>query len=360
MPVRGSLDVSTSGLIAGWAWDSDHPERRVTVEILADGKQLAQVTAEHYREDLKKAGMGDGSHSFEYIPPSQINFDGQNISAVVAGSDVCLQRPNPSSAAELQRQSRAFGWFHSVDLGDGHWTAGHKTPEHMKAELDHWQFPADLSGKTVLDIGCADGGWSVAAIRHGARSVLSIDEQMTDGLRFLLDKKVFPLEYRKIDLFSQDFLDLPVFDVVIFCGVLYHVQNPIEALKRVRLKVRELVVFETHINESLGTSVPYMVYYETNELGNDPSNWWGPNTSCLEAMLRTSGFSSTRISIIDSAPGKARVCYHLRPDEVSLYSQIITSATGSHSMLEEYRDKVNRFSARIIDLERQLRQLKGD
>src|SRR5215472_17496503 len=97
------------------------------------------------------------------------------------------------SIAELHEEAKTIGWFHSIDLGDGHWTSGHKKPDRMRAELAWWKFPADLSDKTVLDIGCADGGYSIAAVRRGARSVLSVDEQLTVGMQFLLKHKLFGL-----------------------------------------------------------------------------------------------------------------------------------------------------------------------
>jgi hypothetical protein len=33
-----------------------------------------------------------------------------------------------------------------------------------------------------------------------------------------------------------------------------------------------------------------MVFYPGDELKGDPSNWWGPNRLCVEAMLRGLGF----------------------------------------------------------------------
>ena len=264
--------------------------------------------------------------------------------------------PDRPSPAELQRQALALGgMFHSIDLGGGHWTNGLKTPERMQFELAAWRFPDDLHGKTVLDIGCADGGLSVAAWRRGARHVLSIDERTTGAMRFFLSHRVFPLEFEEMDLFSAAFTELPVFDVVLFTGVLYHVQHPLEALKRVRAKTGELAILETHVNESLGTALPYMVYYETNELAAaDPTNWWGPNTPCLEAMLRTAGFRAAKVFQETENAGNARVCYHLTPDPASLYSATLRSATAGNAILEEYRQTIDRLHRQVDDLEARL------
>jgi tRNA (mo5U34)-methyltransferase len=173
----------------------------------------------------------------------------------------------------LEASRRGIGWFHSIDFGGGRYTRGHKSPERMHAENTVWQIPEDFTGKTVLDIGCADGGRSILALQRGAASVLSIDNQETSGMRFLLDNNVFPrLEFRPIELFSGEFMALPQFDVVIFTGVLYHVQDMLDALKRVRAKTRELVIIETHINERLGNAIPCAIYYENGEFNGDPTN----------------------------------------------------------------------------------------
>lgn len=131
---------------------------------------------------------------------------------------------------------------------------------------------------------------------------------------------------------------LPVFDVLIFTGVLYHVQDPLEALKRLRARTGELALLETHINGRLGNDEPLMAFYEHDELNRDPTNWWGPNACCLEAMLRTAGFSFTQsMKIFDTAASEpsvnGRVAYLLRPEQGSVYSQVSGSATGSNSML---------------------------
>ena len=36
-----------------------------------------------------------------------------------------------------------------------------------------------------------------------------------------------------------------------------------------------------------------MVFYPGAELNNDPTNWWGPNRQCMEALLKLVGFGRT-------------------------------------------------------------------
>jgi tRNA (mo5U34)-methyltransferase len=214
---------------------------------------------------------------------------------------------------ELHRRSLGVRWFHSVPLGNGLSTPGTKSVP-LQHELAAWKFPADLTGKSVLDIGCNDGGYSVAALHRGARHVLAVDANLTDGMRFLLENEVHPFEFRQMDLFSDDFLTLPTFDFVIFAGVLYHVKDPMEALRRVRKVTAGHALIETHIDERV-THLPCMVFYEHNELNNDATNWWGPNRLCLDAMLRTVGFTVTTISDWKFHPqsGMGRIAYLAAP-----------------------------------------------
>jgi hypothetical protein len=85
--LQGSLDVLEVSAVRGWAWDLDRPEIPIQVEIY-DGKTLlATIIASDFREDLKKAGKGDGKHSFNY-PLAATLRDGQShtISVRCAGS----------------------------------------------------------------------------------------------------------------------------------------------------------------------------------------------------------------------------------------------------------------------------------
>jgi len=222
---------------------------------------------------------------------------------------------NPAMSADVFERAQEVGfWFHSIPFPDGRITTANKSMRQQQEELIRWQFPADLTGKTMLDIGCADGFYSIVGRQRGAKRVLSIDDQQTTGVRFLLENKVYPIEYRKLDLMSPEFLDLEPFDFVHFAGVLYHLQNPLEALTRVRRITREVALIEGHINETFGRGLPYAVYYEGAELNQDVTNWWGPNLPCLEAMIRTAGFSRYRLTgVVGRHAGNKRASFLAYP-----------------------------------------------
>src|SRR6204780_4689052 len=68
-------------------------------------------------------------------------------------------------------------WWHSIDLGDGLVTPGHKTPDVLARELEALRLP-DVRGRSVLDIGGWDGFFAFEAERRGARRVAVLDHYM--------------------------------------------------------------------------------------------------------------------------------------------------------------------------------------
>ena len=210
-----------------------------------------------------------------------------------------MKQPPPSSSS-LQDEIAKIRWFHSIDLGNGVRTPGlDDTPE----KLQRIQFPADLSGRSVLDIGAWDGFFSFESERRGADRVMAVDSYCWDGDGWA-DKTGFDLVHQHLDskvvakrleVLEINAPDLGTFDVVLFLGVLYHLKHPLLALERVAEVTKDLLILETKV-DLLHSSAPAMAFYQNAELNRDPTNWWAPNLSGLDQMLRDVGF--TRIEIV--------------------------------------------------------------
>src|SRR5215212_2504669 len=89
-----------------------------------------------------------------------------------------LQTNETFTEDEIRRRVAELGqWFHNLDLG------GVKTaPDHFLGNYPEvkWQrfaaaIPDDLSGKSVLDVGCNAGFYSIEMKRRGAERVVGID-----------------------------------------------------------------------------------------------------------------------------------------------------------------------------------------
>jgi tRNA (mo5U34)-methyltransferase len=208
-----------------------------------------------------------------------------------------------SERERLQAEVDALRWYHSIDLGSGIVTKG---IDETAPRLQRLKLPADLSGKSVLDIGAWDGFFSFEAERRNARRVVAADYYAWHGVGwgtgqgkagFELARRVLQSRVEDCDV---DVLDLSpdrigTFDLVFFFGVLYHVPNPLLVLERVSAVTSGCLVLETVV-DMVGYRRPAAAFYPDKELNNDPTNWWGPNHAAVCGMLKTVGF--TRVDVI--------------------------------------------------------------
>jgi tRNA (mo5U34)-methyltransferase len=216
------------------------------------------------------------------------------------------------NATEIEARVRALGtWFHNIDLG-GVLTA----PEHFLGDYPGivWRaiapaLPADLSGRTVLDVGCNAGFFSIQMKRRGAARVvgLDLDERYLAQARLAAEVSGLDIELRALSVYDVARLG-ERFDVVLFMGVLYHLRHPLLALDLLRRHVTgDLLVFQSMLRGSEGRfpaapdypfeerdvfdhpAWPRLHFVERGYAG-DETNWWIPNRACAEAMLRSAGF----------------------------------------------------------------------
>ncbi len=194
------------------------------------------------------------------------------------------------TAAAQRDALNMTGWWHSIDLGGGHVTPGAHQIEELRDNYARFMLPDDLTGKTVLDIGCWDGFYTFEAERHGAR-VTAVDCWRPE--KFFVARQALnsSAEFHELSVYEVTKEKLGAFDIVLFLGVLYHLKHPLLALEQVCEVTRDVAVIETHqIDNLFDTRHPVMEFYELDELGGQYDNWWGPNTECLVQMARAAGF----------------------------------------------------------------------
>ncbi|MFL6529359.1 MAG: TIGR04290 family methyltransferase [Chthoniobacterales bacterium] len=215
-------------------------------------------------------------------------------------------------ADEIQTRVQELGsWFQNLNL-KGVQTA----PNHFLGDYPSVKFagfahalPNDLSGKSVLDIGCNAGFYSLEMKRRGAARVLGVDfdERYLAQARFAAEVEGVEIEFRQLSVYDVGSLG-EKFDLVIFMGVLYHLRHPLLALDLIREHVaKDLMLFQTMqrgSNDAMQVEENYdfwetemfaqpdypMMYFIEHKYAGDPTNWWIPNRACSEAMLRSAGF----------------------------------------------------------------------
>ena len=223
------------------------------------------------------------------------------------------------------------GWWHSIDCGDGVVTSGVKTAKVLAQEVANMQLPP-LTGKTVLDIGAWDGFFSFLAEDLGASKVMALDhvawsldvenlfkmgkegsavknplaapgiwkpEALPGKRGFDIVHKIrnSTVEQQVANIMTADLLSIGQFDVVFFLGVLYHLEEPLTALKRIHALTREMVVIETHaIFLPEYEDNAFLEFYEGDRLNGDPTNQFGVNANALKGMCRQVGFRNFKIT----------------------------------------------------------------
>lgn len=213
---------------------------------------------------------------------------------------------------EIQRRVHELGeWFHNLDL------RGVKTaPQHFLGDYPRikWRLfadaiPSDLRGKSVLDIGCNAGFYSIEMKRRGADRVVAVDfdETYLAQARFAAEVCEADIEFHKMSVYDVGALG-ETFDLVLFLGVFYHLRHPLLALDLIHEHVaRDLFVFQSMQRGSREVLMPANDYpfsehkifehpgyprmhFVEKRFAGDPTNWWVPNQACVEALLRDTGF----------------------------------------------------------------------
>ena len=235
------------------------------------------------------------------------------------------------SKEQLETMAQAVPvWCHTIHLGHGVVTPGMmgSLPE-MENRLATLRLP-ELRGKSVLDINTLDGFFAFEAERRGARRVVALDHylwamDMVQHVKYwseCKEKGLRPSPYHempyyrpdqmpgkagfdtaqqvlqsKVEGIAAEFMEMDLeslgkFDVVLYLGSLYHMENPLAALRRVAQVTQELAIIETEATAFPGFEDHGVCeFFESNELNGDVSNWWAPNEKALTGMCRAAGFS---------------------------------------------------------------------
>jgi tRNA (mo5U34)-methyltransferase len=253
----------------------------------------------------------------------------------LAGKPVLAPLGAESDGHSLAQRIAELGeWFHNLDLH-----GVHTAPCHFLGDFPNikWQpiskaIAPDLTGATVLDIGCNGGFYSIQMKQRGARRVLGIDvdDRYLNQARFAANTLGLDIEFKKCSVYSAD--EIPgQFDYVLLMGVFYHLRYPLFALDKVIKKVAGKLVFQTMVRGSEEARIweddyPFWnkeifrdpdfpaVYFIEKSYSHDYTNWWIPNRAAVEAMLRSSG-----LEILEHPESETWICEPRRSTQRGRY-----------------------------------------
>ncbi len=223
---------------------------------------------------------------------------------------------------QIRERIQALGpWFYEFDLGAGRRTPSSLPPEVQpihRTRLDmvmgavKGHFGGRLAEIRAIDVGCHEGFYTVALAREGVKSVLGVDvrEENLTKARFVgaaLD--LHNVEWRQGNCESLRVEETGEFELCLFLGLLYHLENPMLCLRNVARMTREVCVVETQVIAEVEGAAewgwrewtrPYHgvlalidesgeFYDENAETGASPIATC-PSPRALEFMLKQAGF----------------------------------------------------------------------
>jgi tRNA (mo5U34)-methyltransferase len=216
------------------------------------------------------------------------------------------------SDADAREMVAAYqNWYHRIEVRPGIVTPG---VNDSPLNLQMLELPADCSGLRVLDLGARDGFFSFELERRGA-DVLAIDYMPAERTGFPIAARLLGsrLVLQQANLYHLTPAEIGTFDLVLFLGLLYHLPDPIRAMRVVRslctwrmyletLVIDDAVLMADGSEAALAqidgrlAAIPLMQFFPGAVCHGDPTNYWGPNVRCVEAMLTETEFRVERVA----------------------------------------------------------------
>ena len=168
---------------------------------------------------------------------------------------------------------------------------GDKWLEDIPAWIVGYGLPIEtFSGAKIIDIGSWTGSTTYVLASLGASHIVSVEEVVKYSLftQYFSDSYQLPVQTISRSLYELDVEELQeVFDIVYFPGVLYHLSDPVMALRILynQLKVGGIVTIETMVP----TPFAELSYDRITGQGN---NYFTCGPKVLGEWLEDVGFTS--------------------------------------------------------------------
>jgi len=212
------------------------------------------------------------------------------------------------AASEIERQILDRKWFYRFTLPSGavtdtylatHVSPIHDTRERMLFSVLDPLFDGRWDRVTCLDLPCHQGYYSLKLGARGCRQVLGVDArpQHVDDARLM--QSAFDLEnvsFRVGNIHDADLVDLGPFDVFLLFGLLYHLENPIGALRQARRLTRRVCLIETQVAPDLSLDIDW----GAAEVQKSLRGYWGVVDETHEVSSGNMEANLTPISLVPS------------------------------------------------------------
>jgi tRNA (mo5U34)-methyltransferase len=230
-------------------------------------------------------------------------------------------------------------WMYEFDLGEGVRTpllleelrSIHQTREQMIMPVIDQYFPQGLAGKVCLDIACNEGYFSHLLCHRGA-TVKGIDVREANIQRARKVQSILGYDPKRMVYQVENFLDNKdepdSYDVTLFLGLLYHIENPMRAIRTLHSITRTFCIIETQLTRQIASIISgwgqtgvtlelpasLAIYEEpdmgTNNLAASNSLSFIPNAAAVHQLLSAAGFTQ----VMQLTPHADANCQYLNND----------------------------------------------
>ena len=158
---------------------------------------------------------------------------------------------------EYKKWIKEQNWYQTINLKQGLATTGKLNTDSRIPWFDKF----DFSNKTVLDIGCNSGQYSLYAKKAGARSVtgLDVNENRIYQAKMLALNEDIDVDFHLAGIDRAT--DFGKFDIVICIAVVTEVENVLMALRSIRDATNKTAILEMDLARPL-------IYASSNK------EWW--------------------------------------------------------------------------------------
>lgn len=234
--------------------------------------------------------------------------------------------------ALMEEVEQPPAWMYAWQLGGDVITPvlGPELPDVHRTRLALMEGPvrAALSAAgpnaSVIDLACNEGWFSHRLLEWGASRVLGVDIRPQLIRRAELVRAHFGISSERLELRCADVFDLVAselgtFDVVLCLGLVYHLENPIGAMRIARALTRGVCVIESQLTRQ----------EEAIVLGNGQSDLYEENLASFAARVETDYESNMLASaggVVSLTPNRAAL---LQGAEAAGFAELELAAAAS-------------------------------
>ena len=224
---------------------------------------------------------------------------------------------------DLEQLNRTLPWYAGTELADGRILGSldarpgkresvQPIPDKRIAKLDA---TLGLADKKVLEIGCFEGIHTIGLCSFGAE-VTAVDLRPINVVKTAVRLAAYGYSATVLPLDVEDStIDLPDYDLIFHCGVLYHLEDPVKHLLRLLPRCRAIYL-DTHVAEETANDATLTAEgrtyegHEHHEAGwADPFSGRGTQAFWLRAsdlvgLLEEAGFRAERWSEREERNGR--------------------------------------------------------